>query len=125
MTCMDEAREEESYFSLAMRGSFTEKGCESWAWKEVRPSRSAGGRGESQGRETRQHAEGRAQGHVTGGGTSGLFPSLGHVPDIALIFLPGESTFLFTLYCCSLLCSLVVGPWCQVPPCPKQVPREH
>ena len=43
VTCVDEARDEESYFSLAVQGSFTEKGRESWVWKEVRPSQSAGG----------------------------------------------------------------------------------
>ena len=51
------------------------------------------GQGESQCREAGQHAEDRRQAHVTGVVTSGLFPSLGHFPDIALILLLGESMF--------------------------------
>lgn len=73
----------------------------------------SGMRGESQSRETRQCAEDRRQSHVTGGGTSGPFPSLGRVPDTALTFLLGGSTFLSAPYC-----------WCLGPgPCVKQVPR--
>lgn len=71
------------------------------------------GRGEAQCRETGQRAEDGRQAHVTGVVTSGLFPSLGYVPDMALILLLGESTFSCTRY-----------RWCRVR-VPKQVRREH
>lgn len=72
------------------------------------------GRGESQRRETGQHAEDGRQAHVTGVVTSGRFPSLGHSPDIALVLLLGESTFSSTLdrwclYRCPNRCSRSTG----------------
>lgn len=56
-----------------------------------------------------QRAEDGRQAHVTGVVTSGLFPSLGHVPDMALTLLLGESTFSCARY-----------HWCLVH-VPKQV----